>query len=326
MSHVFISYVRENEAAAERVAKALRESGIDVWIDRDSIVPGDRWKQEIRKAIQNGACFVACFSKEYSARSKTYMNEELTVAIEELRQRPTDRGWFIPIKLSTCEIPDRDIGAGASLLDIQWLDLSINWDFGVKKLIKVVHRESQSTPTTPKQPRSKVSKPPTKPDRSKVSKPPPKPDRSKISKPPPKPTRSRVSKRSGKATLELVRVSSPGVWGLQMFPLPWFHESLDDEPVQVFVDDVLVAAIRARQSKNVAVSVGTHRIRAETGAAMVSGHPRAGGYETVNFTISSNIITKHLAANEICRVVITYKQTRFDRGGKILLEENRTAS
>ncbi len=136
MSHVFISYVRENSKAVLGLRDTLASNGVEVWLDRDEIAPGDRWKQEIRRAIESGAFFLACFSAEYSTKSTTYMNEELTIAIEQLRLRPTDRTWFIPAKLTECSMPDRGIGAGETLRDIQWVDLSTDWDVGVKKLLR----------------------------------------------------------------------------------------------------------------------------------------------------------------------------------------------
>ena len=62
-AHVFISYVRENGKIVGRLAKDLREFGIEVWLDRNAIMPGQWWKDAINKAIQNGAFFIACFSK-----------------------------------------------------------------------------------------------------------------------------------------------------------------------------------------------------------------------------------------------------------------------
>ena len=112
MQHVFISYVRENEKTVNRLYHDLTSRGIRVWLDRNEIKPGVRWKTAIRKAIQEGAYFIACFSKEYNDRDETYMNEELTLATEVLRQQPSDKAWFIPVKLNECRIPDRDIGGG----------------------------------------------------------------------------------------------------------------------------------------------------------------------------------------------------------------------
>ena len=118
MAHAFISYVREKGKIPEivqRLCDELTKRGIKFWLDKNDIDPGKRWKQAIRRAIQGGAFFIACFSKEYNARSMTYMNEELVEAIGVLRQRATDQSWFIPVKLNECEIPDRDIGAGETL-------------------------------------------------------------------------------------------------------------------------------------------------------------------------------------------------------------------
>ena len=120
----------------------LTSRGIKVWLDRNDIKPGAPWKDAIRDAIRDGTFFIACFSKEYNQRNKTYMNEELTIAIEELRQRPTDRIWFIPIKLNRCKIPDRNIGGGETLNDRQHVKLYKDWDDGIERIIEVIQSES----------------------------------------------------------------------------------------------------------------------------------------------------------------------------------------
>jgi hypothetical protein len=66
------------------------------------------------------------------------MNEELNLAIDELRLRPTDRAWFIPLRLNECTIPDRAIGGGQQLSDIHYIDLSRNWDDGIRSLVEVL--------------------------------------------------------------------------------------------------------------------------------------------------------------------------------------------
>jgi hypothetical protein len=147
MSHVFISYVREDSAVVDRLASELRSSGIKVWLDRERIRPGERWKQALRRAIREGGFFLACFSNRYASRSRSYMNEELVLAIEELRTRPTERVWFIPVLLSDCDPPYRDIGAGETLQDLHWLDLSKNWKAAVDSLIATVRPRPLSAPS-----------------------------------------------------------------------------------------------------------------------------------------------------------------------------------
>ena len=145
MNKVFISYVRENIEIVDRLCQELKSHGIEVWLDRDNIALGLRWKREIRRAIQQGAFFIACFSKEYDERDQAYMNEELTIAIEELRQRPIDQAWFIPVKLNECEIPDRDIGGGETLRDLQYVNLYENWDVNIQRILNIVHPASSET-------------------------------------------------------------------------------------------------------------------------------------------------------------------------------------
>jgi hypothetical protein len=152
VSHVFVSYVRENSEQVRRLCDYLESHGVEVWLDRDAISPGQRWKDAIRTAIQKGAFFLACFSSESVAKDRSYMNEELTLAIEELRQRPTDRTWFIPVLLSKCEIPDRSIGAGEGLRDLQWLDLSSDWYAGLERILPVLRPKSSRRPVRNRQP------------------------------------------------------------------------------------------------------------------------------------------------------------------------------
>ena len=142
--HVFVSYVRENEGLVRQLVKELELHGINIWLDRDRIEPGKKWRLSIRQAIRSGASFIACFSKEYNCRTKSYMNEELNLAIDELRQRPTDHIWFIPVLLSDCEMPDFDIGGGETLRSIQWVALHENWNDGVLRIVSVLKQISST--------------------------------------------------------------------------------------------------------------------------------------------------------------------------------------
>ena len=144
MDHVFISYVRENKEVVDRLYQELKSRGIQVWLDRDKIDPGVRWQRAIRQAIRSGVFFIACFSKEFHERNKTYMNEELTLAIEELRQLPIDKVWFVPIKLNECEIPNWDIGRGETLQDFQYISLYEDWEVSIQNILNVIQYESKS--------------------------------------------------------------------------------------------------------------------------------------------------------------------------------------
>lgn len=136
--HVFISYVREDVGIVDRLVRVLRERGVEVWLDRDGIRPGVRWAEAIREAIRNSSFFLACFSMSYALRERSYMHEELVLAVEELRKRRFDQAWFIPILLDDGEMPDIPIGPGETLRSLQLVSLRDDWDAGICKILAVV--------------------------------------------------------------------------------------------------------------------------------------------------------------------------------------------
>jgi hypothetical protein len=138
VAHVFISYVRANAKAIDRLADDLKRNGVNVWLDRNDIEPGARWQDAIKKAIQSGKFFIACFSREYSERDRTFMNEELTIAIDELRARPSDRTWFIPILINETTIPVRRISNVEDLSSINASKLYEDWDREIKRILRVL--------------------------------------------------------------------------------------------------------------------------------------------------------------------------------------------
>ena len=115
MPHAFISYIREDQQTVDRLCEELRARNVEVWLDRDSIDPGQNWENAVRKAIKQGAFFLACFSRAYLARQQTYMHEELALAATILGEAGSHSGWFIPVKLTDCEVPAITYASGRSL-------------------------------------------------------------------------------------------------------------------------------------------------------------------------------------------------------------------
>lgn len=122
--HVFISYVREDSDKVDALCKALEVAHIPYWRDRKDLGPGDAWRAKIKAAIKEGSLvFLACFSENSRGRDKSYMNEELTLAVEEFRQMPPGRVWLIPVRFDEGDVPEWDLGAGRSLSDLNYADL-----------------------------------------------------------------------------------------------------------------------------------------------------------------------------------------------------------
>ncbi len=139
---VFISYAREDAHAAGRLKQWLEAAGIQVWSDTSELRPGQDWRAEIRQAIMADTfVFIACFSHNSVSRKASYQNEELTIAIDELRVKRPDPLWLIPVRFDSCEIPDIELGAGRTLASIQRVDLfGDGFDEAVARLVSTVLR------------------------------------------------------------------------------------------------------------------------------------------------------------------------------------------
>ena len=134
MSGAFISYVHEDSEIVDKMTEVLRWNAVDVWLDRKELLPGVRWKQGIALAIQRGTFFISVHSHARLRRDRSYVNEELTIAIEEVRLRPANKPWLIPVRLDDVEIEPRPIGGGETILDLQFCDLR-DWKTGMRDLL-----------------------------------------------------------------------------------------------------------------------------------------------------------------------------------------------
>lgn len=137
---VFVSYLREDWPRVEPIVVRLRAADVEVWVDQSSIEPGTNWKREIRRAIRLGDYFIACFSRGYEARDRSFMNEELRLAVAEQRLMSADRTWFIPVLLEQCAIPDFEIDWATNLETLQYVDFSRDWEEAMASLIRAVSR------------------------------------------------------------------------------------------------------------------------------------------------------------------------------------------
>lgn len=142
VKHVFISYVHDDIIPVMEIVKKLEENNLNVWLDKHNIEPGSDWQIAIKNAIEDGMYFIAFFSENYwnKTKQKTYMNEELQIAIEQMRKMADDTVWFIPVKLTDCKIPKFHIRANKSLDSKQYLPLYENWESSIDNLIRTLRK------------------------------------------------------------------------------------------------------------------------------------------------------------------------------------------
>jgi hypothetical protein len=99
MSHIFVSYSRDDSACAYKIQCKLEAHGYKVWIDKSDIDAGDPFPQRIIEAIVEASAFVVLWSAN-SAKS-TYVDAEIEEAVNQRMHRKMP---IIPVWLDTTQL------------------------------------------------------------------------------------------------------------------------------------------------------------------------------------------------------------------------------
>lgn len=131
---VFVAYVQEDAAAAERMFDHLAASGFEPWIDRRRLLPGQNWPRSIEEAIDTSDFFLACFSQK-SAAKKGGFQAEIRYALDCMKRVPLDEIFLIPVRLEECPVPAR------IQRELQYIDLFPDWDAGFRRAVMAMRRQ-----------------------------------------------------------------------------------------------------------------------------------------------------------------------------------------
>ena len=139
-SMVFISYAREDRAAALKIAEDLHREGIAIWIDDTALRAGEDWERAIAQAIREADFFLALLSVA-SVGKAGHVQVELRRAYEVLETQPESGVFVLPCRLEPCEVPFR-------LRNLHTVDMFPSWATGIRKLVQSI-RAPQPTTTEP---------------------------------------------------------------------------------------------------------------------------------------------------------------------------------
>ena len=131
---IFIAYVREDLDRAQRLYADLQRHGMNPWLDKNKLLPGQNWPRAIERAIGTADFFVPCFSKNAVSKRGVFQ-AELRYALECANRIPLDEIFLIPVRMDGCAIPEQ-IRAR-----IQCIDLFLDWEQGVGSVLKTIQRE-----------------------------------------------------------------------------------------------------------------------------------------------------------------------------------------
>lgn len=123
---IFISYASGDRAKAQKLHAFLVSRGADPWLDTENLLPGQDWKMEISRALDETDLILLCLSKT-SVTREGYVQKEMRLALDRALEIPPGEIFLIPARFEEVELP-------YSLRDFQWVDLYT--DSGMKKLLK----------------------------------------------------------------------------------------------------------------------------------------------------------------------------------------------
>jgi TolB-like protein/tetratricopeptide (TPR) repeat protein len=118
---VFISYGREDTAAAQRLTEALRSQGVEVWFDHNELRGGDVWDQKIRRQIKECALFVPVISANTQDRSEGYFRLEWKLAVERTHLMLEGVPFLAPVVID--ETPESGAAVPSEFMKVQWMRL-----------------------------------------------------------------------------------------------------------------------------------------------------------------------------------------------------------
>jgi TolB-like protein len=118
---IFLSYAREDTAAARRIAEALRSQGIEVWFDQNELRGGDAWDQTIRRQIKECALFVPIISEHTQERGEGYFRLEWKLAVERTHLMAEGVPFLAPTAID--DTAEASAAVPPEFLRVQWTRL-----------------------------------------------------------------------------------------------------------------------------------------------------------------------------------------------------------
>lgn len=131
---LFISYASEDQLLAKRLFDTLAAMPeVRIWMDKETLLPGEEWEQNIYEAIARSRFFIVLLSTNW-VRKDGFVKTELQRLTELIDAAPSGRYTPIPVRLEPC-FTDHPL-----LLRVQSVDMFPDWDRGALAIRKAIRK------------------------------------------------------------------------------------------------------------------------------------------------------------------------------------------
>ena len=111
---VFLCHAHSDRDNVRALYERLVENGVDAWLDKEKLLPGQDWELEIRKAVRASDVIVVCLSRQFNQAG--FRQKEVRLALDTAMEKPDGEIFIIPARLEVCENLE-------SLNKWHWVDL-----------------------------------------------------------------------------------------------------------------------------------------------------------------------------------------------------------
>ncbi|MBN8656596.1 MAG: toll/interleukin-1 receptor domain-containing protein [Anaerolineae bacterium] len=98
---VFLCHAHADRDAVRALYTRLTNDGVDAWLDKAKLLPGQDWELEIRKAVREADVVVVCLSKQFNQAG--FRQKEVRLALDTAMEKPEGEIFIIPARLEECE-------------------------------------------------------------------------------------------------------------------------------------------------------------------------------------------------------------------------------
>jgi hypothetical protein len=111
---VFLCHAHSDKDAVKALYSRLTKDGVDAWLDKEKLLPGQDWELEIRKAVREADVVVVCLSKQFNQAG--FRQKEVRLALDTAMEQPEGEIFIVPARLEECDTLE-------SLRKWHWVDL-----------------------------------------------------------------------------------------------------------------------------------------------------------------------------------------------------------
>lgn len=130
---IFLCHSSSDKPKVVELYYRLQREGFDPWLDKENLLPGQDWQEEIPKAVKTSDVVLVCLSSN-SVNKAGYVQKEIKFALDRADEQPDERIFIIPLKLEECDVPSR-------LRKWHWVNLFE--EGGYEKLMRALNFRAQ---------------------------------------------------------------------------------------------------------------------------------------------------------------------------------------